>query len=54
MASIAADYTGKTVIVTGAGGNFGKAGALFFAAQGANVVMVDINPDPLAAAAQPV
>ena len=42
-----ARFTGKTIVVTGAGGNFGRAGALFFAAEGANVVGVDLASGPL-------
>ena len=46
--SVDTRFWGKTVVVTGGGGNFGRAGALFFAEQKANVVVVDVMPDPLA------
>ncbi len=36
-------FTGKTIIVTGAGSGIGHATALIFAREGANVVCVDIN-----------
>ncbi|MCL2915012.1 SDR family oxidoreductase [Shewanella corallii] len=40
---------GRTVIITGAGGGLGKAYALGFAAEGANVVVNDIRADAAAA-----
>ena len=46
--SVDTRFWGKTVVVTGGGGNFGRAGALFFAERKANVVVVDVMPDPLA------
>ncbi|WP_257351651.1 SDR family oxidoreductase [Pseudalkalibacillus decolorationis] len=36
---------GKTAIITGAGSGMGKAAAKLFAAQGANVVIADLNKD---------
>ena len=36
---------GKTVIITGAASGMGRAGAVLFAAHGANVVVADINGD---------
>ncbi|OLL24955.1 Peroxisomal hydratase-dehydrogenase-epimerase [Neolecta irregularis DAH-3] len=40
------NFSGKTVLVTGAGGGLGKAYALLFAKMGANVVVNDVmNPD---------
>ena len=36
------------VVVTGGGGNFGRAGAEYFHARKAKVVGVDVMPDPLA------
>lgn len=40
-------FNKKTIIVTGAGGNFGRAGCLFFAQRGANVAAFDNNQDAL-------
>eukprot|EP00980_Cylindrotheca_fusiformis_P028563 scaffold22611_cov153-Cylindrotheca_fusiformis.AAC.3 len=37
------NFEGKTVIITGAGGNFGRAGCLYFAERGANVAAFDVN-----------
>ncbi|KAF7312325.1 Peroxisomal hydratase-dehydrogenase-epimerase [Mycena indigotica] len=39
------DFTGQTVVITGAGGGLGKAYSLLFAARGANVVVNDFNRD---------
>ncbi len=36
-------FSGKTAIITGAAGGFGKATALKFAAEGANLTLVDLN-----------
>ena len=36
-------FTGKTIIITGAGSGIGRATALIFAREGANVVCADIN-----------
>ena len=41
-------FTGKTIVITGAGGNFGRAGSEYFAAEGANVVAVDLAEAALA------
>ena len=36
-------FTGKTIIITGAGSGIGRATALIFAREGANVVCADLN-----------
>lgn len=33
----------KTIIITGAGGNFGREGCIFFICRGANVAALDVN-----------
>jgi 3-oxoacyl-[acyl-carrier protein] reductase len=38
-------FAGKTIIITGAASGIGKAAALIFAREGANVVCADINED---------
>lgn len=45
--STADRFTGKTVIVTGAGSGIGRATALRLAAEGASVVAVDVNQESL-------
>lgn len=40
-------FLGKTVLITGAGGQLGREGAIFFASQGANVVAVDASAPAL-------
>jgi NAD(P)-dependent dehydrogenase (short-subunit alcohol dehydrogenase family) len=42
------DCTGRTVLITGASGNLGRAVAEAFAAQGANLVLIDRNAQHLA------
>lgn len=42
-----ARFRGKTIIVTGAGGNFGREGCLYFARRGANVAAMDNNESAL-------
>jgi NAD(P)-dependent dehydrogenase (short-subunit alcohol dehydrogenase family) len=44
------DFTGKTVLITGAAGNLGRAVAAAFARQGARLVLVDIDQKRLDAA----
>ncbi len=41
------DYTGKTIIVTGAGGGIGSASARLFGQLGGQIVAVDIDADSL-------
>jgi 3-oxoacyl-[acyl-carrier protein] reductase len=38
-------FVGKTILITGAGGGIGRAAALIFAREGANVVVTDIETD---------
>jgi NAD(P)-dependent dehydrogenase (short-subunit alcohol dehydrogenase family) len=40
-------FRGKTIIITGAGGNFGRCGCLYFARRGAKIAAVDNNEDAL-------
>ena len=40
-------FQGKTIVITGAGGNFGRDGCLFFAKEGANVAALDKNLNSL-------
>jgi NAD(P)-dependent dehydrogenase (short-subunit alcohol dehydrogenase family) len=44
------DFTGRTVVITGAGGNLGRVVAGAFAAAGANLVLVDSDAAKLKAA----
>jgi NAD(P)-dependent dehydrogenase (short-subunit alcohol dehydrogenase family) len=48
------DYSGKIVIVTGAGGGIGRASALLFARLGASVVVSDINEESLKETAESI
>jgi NAD(P)-dependent dehydrogenase (short-subunit alcohol dehydrogenase family) len=41
------DFDGRTVLITGAAGNLGRAVADAFAERGANLVLVDLNKDAL-------
>jgi len=36
-------YENKVIVITGAGGNFGREGCLFFAKRGAKIVAMDLN-----------
>jgi NAD(P)-dependent dehydrogenase (short-subunit alcohol dehydrogenase family) len=40
-------FKGKHIIITGAGGNFGREGCLFFASKGCKVTALDLNQDAL-------
>mmetsp|Transcript_4377 Transcript_4377/g.7695 ORF Transcript_4377/g.7695 Transcript_4377/m.7695 type:complete len:268 (-) Transcript_4377:186-989(-) len=42
-----AEFDGRTVLITGAAGNFGLAGAEFFAEHGANVALCDLAKEAL-------
>jgi 3-oxoacyl-[acyl-carrier protein] reductase len=48
------DFSGKTVVVTGAGGGFGEGIAQRFAGFGANVVAADMREDAVAAVASAI
>ena len=43
---------GKTAIITGAGSGIGRSSARLFAANGANVVAIDVNEEGLAETAE--
>lgn len=47
-------FSGKTILVTGGGGDFGRTGSSYFASRGANVAMLDINAEALEKAAEHV
>lgn len=47
MASSDVRFRDKVIVITGAGGNFGRSGCLFFALRGAKVAAVDKNVDSL-------
>lgn len=47
-------FSSKTVVITGAGGNFGQEGCLFFAKAGAKVAALDKDPRTLAETAEKV
>ena len=40
-------YKGKVVVITGAGGGFGRASAIRFASEGGSVVAVDLQGEAL-------
>lgn len=50
----AARFTGKTALVTGGGGGFGRAICTLLASEGAHVAVVDINADAAAATVETV
>jgi NAD(P)-dependent dehydrogenase (short-subunit alcohol dehydrogenase family) len=41
------DYSGKTIVIPGAGGGIGRASALLFARLGGSVVASDIDEESL-------
>src|SRR5579859_8196126 len=45
-------FRGKTIVITGAGSGIGRATALIFAREGANVVCADINENGAAKTAE--
>jgi len=45
---MSSDFSGRTVIITGAAGNLGKAVAAAFAGRGASLVLVDLKEESLA------
>lgn len=45
-------FAGKTIVITGAAGNFGREGARYFALRGANIVALDLNKDALLGAVE--
>src|SRR4051794_39999348 len=45
-------FRGKTIVITGAASGIGRATALIFAREGANVVCADINEDGVAKTAE--
>lgn len=49
VSSAASDkrFRGKTIVITGAGGNFGREGALYFASRGCRVAAMDKNVSTL-------
>ena len=48
------DLKNKTAVVTGSGSGIGKAVALLLAKQGANVHLLDLNPDGIKATAEEI
>ena len=47
------DFTGKVVLITGAGNGIGRASALGFSSRGAKVVIVDRDTESIAATGWP-
>jgi NAD(P)-dependent dehydrogenase (short-subunit alcohol dehydrogenase family) len=43
MESSDARFLGKTIVITGAGGQFGREGCLYFAKRGANIAALDLS-----------
>lgn len=52
MAKATYDFTGKTILITGGGGDIGRATAERFAASRSNVVLLDLNEAKMAEVAQ--
>lgn len=52
MSDISSRFQGKSIVVTGAGGNFGREGCLYFAQRGAKVAAMDNNASALEATVQ--
>ena len=44
-------FEGKTIVITGGGGTFGRVGAEYFSREGAKVALIDVARGPLEAAA---
>lgn len=40
-------FLGKVIVITGAGGNFGRSGCLYFTSRGAKVIALDLNETAL-------
>jgi NAD(P)-dependent dehydrogenase (short-subunit alcohol dehydrogenase family) len=54
MSAYAGRFEGRTAVVTGGGSGLGKASAARIVAEGGKVVLWDLNPDALKAAAQEI
>ena len=46
------DLNKKTIVITGGGQGLGRAMAIEFAKEGANLALIDLNDEPLAEAVQ--
>ena len=47
-------FVGKTIVITGGGGGIGRAAALIFAREGANVVVMDIDAEAARRVGEPI
>ena len=54
MAETDSRFRGKTIVITGAGGNFGREGCIFFAKRGARIAALDLAADALQETAKEV